>query len=573
MPLPVKRILKYALILGVIITAAKILFVGYDIDEQYAVTMSCRMLQGDHMLLDLWEPHQTSGFLCALLMLPYLAVTGSTFGIFLYLRAAGLLIHSLITWLVYRRISRIMDSEYALLICCIYFFSLPKLMFLPEFSNMQIWFLTLTLLSLLPSEGKHSLWRLVPTGIFLSLEVLSYPSAILVFFACLFLFWRESPKGGDKNMAWKKAAVLTGTCLGCAALFTGYLLSYLNISELPRLLSLIASDGSHSASLAQRLQTNLFSLGEIACYFILYAAIASVLSLILARVRRIPWSVLLLIVTLLGQVCIWLFGGRYPNYPLVEYFFVPLLFFFPLLTRKKACGKEESEAETEEKSAVRVWVLLPLAAFAGIVLFTNHPLLVSAPFLGLTVTGILICMGLPHPGNTKSRFTKSFRINYMKPLLVLWAVVLLFGKCYLIRTTGGQHYTVFDPVSLIREGPAAGILADRETVRRYRDTLALAADMLPKDAKVFYAGVSADLYLMKDLQICTPSTISSPTFDEKVEQYFAMHPDKTPEYIICDKNLTDFYTDSWLSRYLSLKCDEVPVGENNDIIIYSVLSE
>ena len=69
-----KRVLYLILTALCAVTACKILLVGYDIDEQYAVSMAWRLLKGDRLLTDLWEPHQTSGWLCALLMAPYAAI-------------------------------------------------------------------------------------------------------------------------------------------------------------------------------------------------------------------------------------------------------------------------------------------------------------------------------------------------------------------------------------------------------------------------------------------------------------------------------------------------------------------
>ena len=187
MTIPAKRLIRIFLFLFSAAATVKILFAGYDIDEQYAVSMSYRLLQGDRLLWDMWEPHQTSGFLCALLMAPYLAVTGSSFGVILYLRCLGLIIHITICLLLHRQLCRRMDRDYAFLVCGLFFFSLPKLMFLPEFSNMQIWFLTLTLLCLLPccdpfwENSTGHVLRLILGGIFLSLEILSSPSALLAF--------------------------------------------------------------------------------------------------------------------------------------------------------------------------------------------------------------------------------------------------------------------------------------------------------------------------------------------------------------------------------------------------------
>ena len=62
-----KRLIHIVLFFLCAVTAIKILLVGYDIDEQYAIAMSYRLLRGDFPLLNMWEPHQTSAFLSALL--------------------------------------------------------------------------------------------------------------------------------------------------------------------------------------------------------------------------------------------------------------------------------------------------------------------------------------------------------------------------------------------------------------------------------------------------------------------------------------------------------------------------
>ena len=50
----------------------KIIFFGFDIDEQYAVSMAYRLVQGDRMFLEMWEPHQTSAFFSAAFLWLYM---------------------------------------------------------------------------------------------------------------------------------------------------------------------------------------------------------------------------------------------------------------------------------------------------------------------------------------------------------------------------------------------------------------------------------------------------------------------------------------------------------------------
>lgn len=581
------NIIKISLTTLAVAAALKILFVGYDLDEQYALAMSYRLLNGDIPVLDMWEPHQTSGFLAALLMVPYVRAVGSTDGIVLYLRICGLLIHSVAAFLFYRQADFILKEntsipsgyrrEICSLIICIWFFSLPKLMFFPDFSNMQVWFLLLMILCIshyytriVSGRQVLPLWLSV-AGLCLSLEVLSYPSALVLFPVCLcFIFCsrrrQEQSTDASSPKRCHPAGELAAFCLPCvilALLSVGFLLSKMSLPELVTLLPYAASDGSHTSTLPEKLALNGKSLLEILCFFAVYGTAAFVISLLkcrrsahtprqtlFAQEENTPfllWGCTLLIVTLSGQLLIWIFGDRYPNYPLVEYFFVPAL----TLLLMRPAGKPE-------KTVSFLFILLPLTAFAGIVFMTNHPLLVSAPFLGICTAGSLLYLSL--------HLKKPLPL--LRGVLVFWTAVLLFGKCYLVRTTGGVHYTVFDQVSLLREGPATYMIADTEAVKQYHDTLSLVEDALPDGAKVFYVGTANGIYLMGNMEFCTPSTISSPTFDEKIETYFALHPEKYPEYIICDRPLSDLNGDSFLPSFLRKHCIPEPVAENDYLVIY-----
>ena len=527
----------------------KLLLVGYDIDEEYAAAMSYRMVQGQFPLLDLWEPHQTSGFLAALLMIPFLAVTGSTQGVILYLRVCGLCIHGLITYLLYRNFVKRVEKTTAALLSFVYFFSLPKLFFFPDFSNLQIWSLTLMLLymSTYYEHKKENVIRLrylIGAGFFLALEVLTYPSTILVFPVALFCMIRYRQSNVSVT---KELSAFVAPCLCSALLFIGRLLTRMSASELFELLPIVASDGSHSHSLSEWAISNARSLGEI-CILLACYALAATLLYVCIRGRKVPektsslWFCLLLLCTFAGQIGIWIFADKYPNYPLLEYFIFPCIWGYYILHDQIPVTKDRTLS-----------IVLPLSAFAGIVLFTNHPLLVSAPFLGLLATESL-------------RLLYQHKKFLSRGILYAWILVLLFGKCYLVRTTGGEHYPVTYSLSRMQSGPASGLIADSPTVRRYRQNHDLIQEKIPAGSKIFYAGIHNDIYLMQDVQICTPSTISSPTLDDKINQYFDKHPQLIPEYVICDQ-----YVDNgseWLADFLDKNCEPDPIGFDDYIVIF-----
>lgn len=577
---------RLLLIIFCIICVTKILFVGYDIDEQYAVSMSYRMLKGDFPLSDMWEPHQTSGFLTALFMLPYLAITGSTTGIVLYLRICGLLCHMGVTYFLYRTLLRYLNQFNSLLICGIFFLSLPKLMLLPEFSNMQLWFLMLCILCMLKYYESGRLLCLTGAGFFLSLEILSYPSTVFTFFSCLYciihyhyIFLSSKPSDthkthqitGDFTDGFQKPSLLKELnyfilpCILCAAVFFAVLLSHMTLASLWRQLLVIASDGSHSAPIGERFGKHMQSLLEIILILGIYSVFASLLYLIFRKCRicqniSFLWSRLLLVCSLLGQLGIWLFGNQYPGYPLLEYFLVPLLTIVILVTKKAG-----------STPIFTLFMIISPVAFFGILLFSNHPLIVSLPYLAPCAVGALTLLQQRQCFvDTAKKPDLLSRILSYRGLVILWLLVLIFGRCYMLRTTGGIHYTITDKISLIREGPAVGIIADTETVRHYRINYNFIAENLPEGAKVFYAGSSTQLYLMKDMEICTPSTISTPTFDNKITAYFDSHPDKSPQYLVCETALNDLYIDSWLSEFIKKYCSETPVAANDFLLIYTI---
>lgn len=81
------RLLRNLLILGSILAAIKLIFVDYTMDEEYQIVMAYRNLQGDTLFGTMWEPHQTSAFVCAVLLRLYTAITGTTTGVVLFLRS------------------------------------------------------------------------------------------------------------------------------------------------------------------------------------------------------------------------------------------------------------------------------------------------------------------------------------------------------------------------------------------------------------------------------------------------------------------------------------------------------
>lgn len=314
-----KKYIVLLLLIGSFLAALKCIFVSLQMDEEYAVSMSYRLLLGDRLFAQIWDPHQTSAFLIEFLMWIYLKIFHTTTCFVIFVRTAGVLIQLAIAYYLYRMLCYLMEQEYSFYLAVVYFNLLPKTYVMPEFSNMMAWGLTMLLLSLfrlqilqgrtyfvgIPLSGKHMAadknalqwkkkpddytvanrdalqaekkrkWKIIFTameaGVWLSFVVLSYPTCLLLFPFIIWYFWKYD---SDRK---KTIAVFAGTCLTAGGLYMAYLFSYMTWQELlANIQSLIASCGSHSGGIQKKLSiygVDFLSLLPFALGYFLVAAI------------------------------------------------------------------------------------------------------------------------------------------------------------------------------------------------------------------------------------------------------------------------------------------------------------
>ena len=74
-----------------LIATIRTLFIGLDVDEEYALTLACRLADGDLLVKEMWEPHQTSVLLPAALIRVFQWITGGREFLLIYMRFVGCL--------------------------------------------------------------------------------------------------------------------------------------------------------------------------------------------------------------------------------------------------------------------------------------------------------------------------------------------------------------------------------------------------------------------------------------------------------------------------------------------------
>ena len=120
------KIIKRLLICASILATLKIIFFDYTMDEEYQIVMAYRHLQGDSLFKEMWEPHQTSAFMCIGLMWFYHLITGTYTGVVLFLRVCTTAIQALLAVWGYKVMKRFTKKEYAFLLGIAYFNFVPK---------------------------------------------------------------------------------------------------------------------------------------------------------------------------------------------------------------------------------------------------------------------------------------------------------------------------------------------------------------------------------------------------------------------------------------------------------------
>ena len=118
-------------LLGLLALAALVrtMFLGLEIDEEYALSLGFRLVRGDRLFYSMWEPHQLAALPPALLIGLFTAVAGTTTGVLLFVRGTVLAVKLALAVWFYRSLRGALGGR------CAYLLALAVLAFTPK------WFL------------------------------------------------------------------------------------------------------------------------------------------------------------------------------------------------------------------------------------------------------------------------------------------------------------------------------------------------------------------------------------------------------------------------------------------------
>lgn len=560
---------------GILLVSIKRIFMDFDIDCEYAVAMSYRMAQGDCMISQMWEPHQTSAFLNALFIRLYLLLTGTTTGIVLYLNTVAMLVKAGIAVIFYRTLHRYCDLNLLLIICTFFMFVNAKGYPILDFSNMMVYFSVLLCCALFTylqgqKEGKTGAGFLLTAALCFCMEILSYPSVVILFPFLIGLLIRYS------KTKWRDILIFLVFCAAFGICYLFFLVSQAGGWE-PFLLcgkEILTGDQAHQ--IREKFLLVREYLGDILRISILMTAILALAIVICGicaafgvikketwkkqciRTSFYLWYALYLANTLIGSNSINLSVKNKYLY-LAIYFPILLLAFW----LRRYCSSEEKMMYEIGMSA-SVWSSIAVLILTNLTFLTAMAYLILAVMVSMLPLGkylinsrqIVSAERSGKPGQSALARGGTSRCYSM---ILIFLSLVFFRNIFLLENFGiifgSNQVSLFNIRNIVRSGPAVGIISDymgphiadcnrREWGKNIHegDSVLLVRD----------GWISAIGYLYGDTKIAVDSTISTPTYSEKLLRYWELNPEKEPNVVIVDCWFGELSVpeDEWIMQWI-----------------------
>ena len=528
-------------LLGVMFIQIKKVFVDFNVDCEYAITMSYRLAMGDHMFSQMREPHQTSAFLLAFFIKLWMLATGTTTGIVLYLNVVSVIVKFFVTLFLYRTLKKYCEIKVAFL-ATIFFAALEaKPYILLDFSNMQIYSSVLLFCSLLRYLQSKNDWKwLCLSAMCLCLEILSYPSCLLAWVPAVGILLCMSKHGMRDSLVFSAICAILGTCyLLFFVARLGWVQFRYSIQEI------LSGDLTHSKGILEKFAEYGTEIRDLLILYGGLLLLACLAALLIGLVRRktgksnisFGTSCCMSFFTLLGCFHFWCIITTNSVFEWVE-IYIPLMILGGFLTHYCTAA---------EKKIYWLGICLGVSSLFAVLLLTNLTFDTAMAYmlLGATASFIPIGRGL---GMCLKR-------NVLFPLCLLCGLVILRRLCTISAMGDINDHRISSIGNIVKAGPAVGIFSDYMGPYIMNKDLQEWPDHIHPGDRVLIVGgdsISPLKYLFEDVTICADSTICTPTYNEKLLRYWTQNPDKLPNVVVVDCwfGHLNVEEDSWIMQWI-----------------------
>ncbi|MCR5282150.1 MAG: hypothetical protein K6E18_02170 [Lachnospiraceae bacterium] len=559
-----KAIIAALLVLSALASLTKLL-IGFDIDEGYALAMPYRLLQGDWLFRQMWEIHQTSSLLPALVMLPFWKLTHSVRGMVLYVRIIALVIHLMMTVLVYRMLTEHEQPEKARRLCVwipvlIYYNLLPKWMMSLDFSMQQLWGLTLICFCLWLERKYKKASVTILTGAALSLTVLGYIGMIVLYPAVL--IWYLCIEQEEIKLRIKKAAVLTAACAVMALLFLALVFCKTDPARFLGSIPQIFADGTHSLGIADRVLLYARQWLNVAKQWAVFLAAGGAFAFLVCKAGKIKGVLYPLTAAVITVTSLLLIGGELVGIRMGPFHFQSRLLLIALLLCLTIGSEKKGLKQLLKDGSLYTQICyLSAVSFLGILLFSNVGPDSSSSYLSLMLTVLFAaCLQTEH---------KAFEEGFTLAAAILFVLSVLFCKGFYVRYTEYFPANILQHREAVADGPQKGVYLLEEDLNTEREQRKAIESVTAKVGSAMLLGTDQILDLSMQCRCICPSTISTPAFNEQWITYLEDYETALPDVIFISKNTVDdrekFFSQNVFGKWIAERYDTDGMQENDSI--------
>lgn len=542
-----------------VVTAAALLrslFVGLEIDEEYALSLGFRLVSGDRLFETMWEPHQLSALTAAPLVALFLAVTGTATGLLLFVRVVMLALKAALSFWFYRSLRGALGRPAAWIGALLLLAFTPKWFLGPDYVSQQFHY---TLAAFLCWYGYYAPGprqyrtpaRVAAGAVCACLSFLAYPQSVAaapVFLLGMVLLGR---RGGEPRLGPvpRGALVFAGSCAVCGFAFLLWVLQGMDFDPgafLQRV-QLVLEDPQYDFTPAQRAQV-LLSQTVTMLRFMAWPGLAAVVVTALSCLggrpapARLAERLLWVFVACLALRCTQ-YGLQDENLDFRHMYLAATVAGGVTFWLDRRCG------EGRPARALLFWLgwLPGVAAYLMILRSTLTSLPTTFMYLFWPALCSVAALALRRPAVR------------LLPLAVLGTLLLYLVACrlWLVQTVGWKPADITDtPLVQIENGPAKGIWADQKAADMQE---CLYEALQPYGGKQLLQAIGEQHglgFLMADgtLKVAQASVISGTDSDPRFEEYYTLMPDKLPDVILYDdaevRDMDAFH--AWLEEHFAI---------------------
>lgn len=525
------KILTPVLLVLAVLAMAKTLFVGLEIDEEYAFSLGFRLVKGDRLFYTMWEPHQLSALPAALVLALYTAIAGTTTGALLFVRAVVLVCKAAMSAVFYRDFKQTIGRHGALLSAVVLFVYTPKWFLGPDYISQQFHFTVAAFLCFYHyyTHGFRRPWLVVLGAVCACFSFLAFPQSALaaaVIFIGMVLLGRRGKEPTICKIP-RGAVLFVLGCMACAVAFLVYVLPGMGLTVFLQRVSLILNDPQYDFTTSQRLALLASQALNTAKFLAKPLAASVVLCLLWWAKNRQKRDWIGLALNLWAILAALLCAVRaVADSSSDERYFMPALVLAAAWAFRKGRG-------TAREPLFWLGFLPGMAAYAFILRSTL--LGFSATFMYLTWPAL--CGGFAMLARRQVE-PEQEKLPQGQCVLAALLVFLLVCRFWCVLVTGWKPANVATAnLKQITAGPAAGTWADEKAADMQ---MALYEALEPFAGKQVLQAIGEQHglgFMMAGgtLTIGQASVISGTDSDPRFIQYYEELPEKRPDVILYDE--------------------------------------